>query len=83
MRPGLTLEAGAGHSAQQETLVNGRNEGGCMYSGRMTKKEDRSIRANLARHYELMEQFVKDGLTRDEASQKAYDIVTKKEEGAR
>lgn len=47
----------------------------------MSKAEDRKIAANVKRHYELMTQFINEGLSKDEASRKAYDIVVGKQVG--
>ena len=35
----------------------------------------RFLERRLARHAELMKQFVAEGMSRDDASRKAYDIV--------
>lgn len=38
----------------------------------MTKREDRSIRANLARHDWLMAQYMAEGMSREDASKRAF-----------
>lgn len=42
------------------------------------KREDRNIRKSLARHAELMTQFQAEGMSREDASRKAYKAVTTK-----
>jgi hypothetical protein len=44
----------------------------------MRQGEERRIRAQLQRHAELTTQFVSEGMSREEASRKAYAIVTTK-----
>jgi hypothetical protein len=44
----------------------------------MRKGEERRIRERLQRHVELTAQFVSEGLSRDEASKKAFQIITGK-----
>ena len=41
----------------------------------MRSRERRKIEANLARHNELMQGFIKEGFGRDEASSRAYILV--------
>lgn len=48
-------------------------------SGRNTRAihtEDRRIRKNLARHLALMGRFIGEGMTKEDASRKAFRIVT-------
>jgi hypothetical protein len=42
----------------------------------MRKGEERKVRARLQRHVELTAQFQAEGLSRDEASKKAFQIIT-------
>jgi hypothetical protein len=42
----------------------------------MRKGEERQVRARLTRHVELTAQFQAEGLSRDEASKKAFQIIT-------
>jgi hypothetical protein len=42
----------------------------------MRKGEERRIRERLQRHAELTTQFVAEGMGRDEASKKAFQIIT-------
>lgn len=40
------------------------------------KKWDKKIKKDLDRHIELMKKFMEDGMSKDKASKKAFDIVT-------
>jgi hypothetical protein len=42
----------------------------------MRQGEERKVRARLVRHSELTAQFVAEGMSRDEASKKAFQIIT-------
>ena len=42
---------------------------------------DRAVKKNLQRHFVLMQEFIQEGMGREEASEKAFEIV--KEENKR
>ena len=43
-------------------------------------REGKSIEVNIKKHIELTKKFVKQGMSKNEASKKAYDIIVSKEE---
>ena len=43
------------------------------------KTGNRAVEANLNIHYKYMQQFIKEGLTKEDASKKAYDMITNNE----
>ena len=48
---------------------------------RINDRDDKRAQKNLAWHFKLMQQFISEGMDKDEASKKAYRIVTGQEKG--
>ena len=46
-------------------------------TGRPRTRESNAIERRVRKHYELMTEYIKQGLSRDTASKKAYDDVIK------